>query len=236
MAAPDELNHQVGELSQILLSDDTIDGFLEKVTHLTVAHVPACDTCSVSIRDDGGVHTRAASDPVAMRVDQHQYANEEGPCIEAISTGRTVRVGLMAEEKRWPRFSPLAESEGVVSTYSVPLTVDDVAAGALNIYSLSKSFEAGDEEVGEAFAAQAAAAVSNASAYYRALALGKQLEEALQSRDVIGQAKGIIMERERVTADRAFELLRSRSHAKNMKLRDVAEQVVRTGALDGVGE
>lgn len=233
MAAPDQ---QVAELSQILLSDDTIDGFLEKVTRLTVVHVPACDTCSVSIRENGGVRTAAASDSVAVKVDEHQYAVEEGPCLEAIGTGQTVKVGLMAEEKRRPRFSPLAESEGVVSTYSVPLAVDDVTAGALNIYSLSKPFEAGDEEVGEAFAAHAAVAVSNASAYYRALALGKQLEEALRSRDVIGRAKGIIMEREHVTPDRAVELLLSLAQAKNMKLREVAEVVVHTGSLHGVGE
>lgn len=231
MAAPDGLTQQVAELSQFLLGDETIDGFLERVTDLTVSHVPGCDASSVSLRQDDAVVTRAASDRASLKGDELQYSTEEGPCLEAIQTGRTIMTGPMAEEHRWPRFAPRAWSEGIVSIYSVPLKAEDRTTGALNIYSLSKPFREGDEVVGEALAAQAAVAVSNASAYYEALGLGKELEEALQSRDVIGQAKGIIMERERVTAERAFDMLRSVSRAKDIKLLQVAELVVDDGGL-----
>ncbi len=81
----------------------------------------------------------------------------------------------------------------------------------------------------EAFASQAAVAVANADAYHQARELSGHLEEALKSRDVIGQAKGIIMERERVTADQAFDMLRKVSQARNVKLREVADLVVLTG-------
>ena len=235
-AAADQINRQVSGLYQILLSDETVDGFLQRIAELTVDHVPACDTCSVSLREEGGVDTRAASDAVAERVDAHQYSSGEGPCLTAIDTGQTVKIGLMDEDDRWPRFGPLAQSEGVVSTYSVPLKVEDRTVGALNIYSLSQPFEAGDEAVGEAFAAHASVGVSNAGAYYRTVELGRQLEEALRSRDVIGQAKGIVMERERVTAERAFDMLRTVAQEKNMELRQVAELVVQSGALNSGGQ
>ncbi|MDQ3575265.1 MAG: GAF and ANTAR domain-containing protein [Actinomycetota bacterium] len=232
MPGMDDFDRQVAKLHQVLLSDQDIDRFLKRVTELSVSLVPACDTCSVSVltgERKERFRTRVSSDPVAERVDEHQYGGEEGPCLEAISTGRVVRSGLMAEEVRWAGFPAAASSEGVVSSFSLPLRVQDRTIGALNLYSLSTMFDEEDQKLAGAFATQAAVAVANADAYHQAQELGRHLEEALKSRDVIGQAKGIIMERERVTADAAFDVLRSVSQARNMKLREVAELVVLTG-------
>ncbi len=230
MTDSDEFSSRIGELSQTLLSDEGIDGFLTRAARLSVALVPACDTCSVSVVTDAGkVRTRASSDDLAARVDQHQYDEGEGPCLEAIETGAPVRSVLFVEETRWSKFSKMAAAEGVAGSYSVPLQAAERTVGALNLYSQTRPFAEGDQEISEAFAGQAAVAVANADAYHQALELSRHLEEALKSRDVIGQAKGIIMERERVTADHAFDMLRKVSQAKNVKLREVAELVVLTG-------
>ncbi len=226
----DEFSRRVAELSQTLISEGALDGFLQRVTNLSTELIPACDSCSVSVADDGKVYTRASSDPVSKSVDEHQYNTAEGPCLQAIATGEAVRTGAMGEDDRWPAFAPLAASEGVVSSYSVPLKANAATVGALNLYALSKPFGEEDQALAEAFASQAAVAVANATAYHQARQLAEHLEEALKSRDVIGQAKGIIMERERVTADQAFDMLRAVSQAKNVKLREVAERVVLTGA------
>jgi len=225
----DEFSRRIGELSQTLLSDESIDGFLERAARLSVAIVPACDACSVSVATEGKVRTRGSSDELAERVDSYQYDQDQGPCLEAIDTGTSVRSGLFSEETRWPKFVPLAGAAGVVGSYSVPLEAGERTVGALNLYSLTRPFGDDDQEISEAFAGQAAIAVANADAYHQALDLSRHLEEALKSRDVIGQAKGIIMERERVTADQAFDMLRKVSQTKNVKLREVADLVVLTG-------
>jgi len=230
MSESDEFSRRIGELSQTLLSDESIDGFLERAARLSVALIPACDACSVSVTTDAGtVRTRASSDALADRVDQHQYDQDQGPCLEAISTRTSVRSVPFPEETRWPKFVPLAIPEGVMGSYSVPLEAGERTVGALNLYSLTRPFGDDDQEISEEFASQAAVAVANADAYHQARELSGHLEEALKSRDVIGQAKGIIMERERVTADQAFDMLRKLSQARNVKLREVADLVVLTG-------
>ncbi|HSH60970.1 MAG TPA: GAF and ANTAR domain-containing protein [Acidimicrobiales bacterium] len=230
MSESDQFSSRIAELSQTLLSDECIDGFLARVARLSVALIPACDTCSVSVVADGKVRTRASSDGLSERVDQHQYDQGEGPCLQAIETGASVGTVLLAEETRWPGFVTLAAAEGVAGCYSVPLRAAERTVGALNLYSLTRPFGDGDQEVSESFAGHAAVAVANADAYHQALELSRHLEEALKSRDLIGQAKGIIMERERLTADQAFDMLRKMSQAKNVKLREVAELVVLTGS------
>jgi len=230
MSESDDFSRRVGELSQTLLSDDSIDGFLRRTARLSVALIPACDTCSVSVTTDGKVRTRASSDERAERVDQFQYDQDQGPCLEAIDTDTSVRSISFSEETRWPKFVALAVDEGVTGSYSVPLRAGARTVGALNLYSLTRAFGEVDQEMSETFGGQAAVAVANADAYHQALDLSRHLEEALKSRDVIGQAKGIIMERERVTADQAFDMLRKLSQARNVKLREVADLVVLTGS------
>ena len=229
MTVSDDFSRRVAELSQILLSDQTIDTFLQQVTDLSVDLIPACDSCSVSAVEDGKVRTRVSSDEVAERVDEHQYSTGQGPCLEAISTGRAVRILPFPEEPRWSEFPAKAVSEGVMGAYSVPLTVQERTIGALNLYGRAGPFADSDGELAESFAGHAAVAVANAHAYHQARELSHHLEEALKSRDVIGQAKGIIMERERMTPDQAFDVLRAMSQARNIKLRELAELVVFTG-------
>ena len=202
---------------------------MNRIAGLAVTAIPACDTCSVSLVEGHSIITQVATDARAERLDTYQYDNDSGPCLEAIRTDEFYKIASMAEETRWPEFTTRAAEEGLQSSYSVPLRVDGHTVGALNLYSWAAPFQDSDVEISHAFGHQAAVTLANARAYQQAHDLVENLRVALESRDVIGQAKGIIMERERCTAAEAFETLRSVSQARNVKLRDLAQRVVETG-------
>jgi GAF domain-containing protein len=142
-------------------------------------------------------------------------------------TGEVRRSQVLEADTRWPKFRSPTLDEGVVSCLSLPLVIDDHGtAGVMNLYSQNRPFEQADEDIGRRFVAPASVAVANARAYAKANAVIEQLKEAIQSRDVIGQAKGIIQAREHCSPDDAFDRLRDISQHRNIKLRDLAKAVV----------
>jgi GAF domain-containing protein len=144
-----------------------------------------------------------------------------------------VREKISENADRWPEFSIVAAQAGVQSVLAVPLVANSQPIGALNLYSKSAGgYDDAAEETALLFSEQAAVACANAEVYWRTYTLTENLREALESRDVIGQAKGILMARRNCTPDAAFELLRKASQHRNTKLRDVAEQVVYLGDLE----
>lgn len=218
---------QLSELAGLLLTDESLETMLGHVAHIAVRAIPACDAAGVTLFEHDHLTTAAASGPLVQRVDDHQYANDEGPCLESLRAGEPRRSASLQAEVRWPRFRPPALSEGVVSCLALPLVIGNHGtAGVLNLYSQSRPFEEADEEIGRRFVAPASVAVANARAYAKAQVLIEQLQQALQSRDVIGQAKGIIQAREHIGPDEAFERLRTMSQNRNVKLRDLARAVV----------
>jgi GAF domain-containing protein len=235
MEAPEETSSDrqlvdaLDHLHRILFSEGPLDDAMRRIAALAAIAIPACDLCSVSIVDGGRIVTTASSDPMADRFDQFQYDSGDGPCMTASRRGEVQRITAVAHEDRWPEFALLAAAEGLQSVMSIPLPIDHVVVGALNLYSLSGSFEPDDDWMSETFARQAAITLANAEAYQRAQNLASNLSNALESRDIIGQAKGIIMERQRCTPDEAFGILREASQHRNMKLRDLARDVVETG-------
>jgi GAF domain-containing protein len=135
-------------------------------------------------------------------------------------------------DTRWPEFGRAAAKSGVLAVLCVPLVLNGQAVGTLNLYSkTTHGFTEAGEETARLFSEQAAVACVNAEVYWRTYNLTEHLREALESRDVIGQAKGILMARRGCTPDAAFEALRKASQRRNVKLRDVAEGVVYTGEL-----
>jgi GAF domain-containing protein len=120
----------------------------------------------------------------------------------------------------------------VLSVLAVPLIVADQPVGAVNLYSkTSRGFSESDEETALLFSEQAAVACANSEVYWRTYSLTEHLREALESRDTIGQAKGILMARRNCTSDEAFEALRKVSQRRNVKLREIADKVIYTGGL-----
>ena len=224
---PDALDDELTELAGLLLANESLETMLGHVAHIAVRAIPACDAAGVTLFERDQLTTAAASGPLVRRVDEHQYSTDEGPCLESLRTGEVRRSPTLRTDTRWPKFRSPAVGEGVVSCLALPLLIGDHGtAGVLNLYSQSRPFEEADEEIGRRFAAPASVAVANARAYAKARAMIEQLEEALQYRDVIGQAKGIIEAREHCGPDEAFERLRKLSQHRNIKLRDLAAAII----------
>jgi GAF domain-containing protein len=222
----------VTDLATLLFTELSFEDSMRHVSALAVATIPSCDAAGVSLAENGGVTSHAVTDDFTLQVDSYQYESGEGPCVETVRTGRPNRIDRMADERRWPQFCGRAADAGVLSVMSVPLRAGDANVGALNLYARTHPFDDHDEEIGLQFGVQAAVVLANARAYAKSQDVIDQLQRALESRDVIGQAKGIVMTREQCNPERAFEILRSLSQRRNQKLRDVAAELVGS-ARDG---
>jgi GAF domain-containing protein len=214
------------QLSLLLESDDAFERTLSTVVDLSASTVPGCDSAGITVRIKGRDQTAAASDDYTLEIDKIQYETGEGPCLTALESGEPQFIEQISEETRWPRFSELASGHGLRSSASFPLPLE-ATPGALNLYARSeRAFDEDSVSIGEIFARQASIALHNAQIYSAALQLGDQLNEALKTRDLIGRAKGILMEREALTDEEAFEMLKKMSQNTNVKLRDLAQRVV----------
>jgi GAF domain-containing protein len=214
-------------MAGMLLSGESANSVLEAVTSLAQRVLPNCDAASISLVSDGRTTTPVCSHDLARDVDQSQYDTGEGPCLQAIRTGRVMRIDSVADSSLWPEFSSRATDQGVASILSLPLPVRNDVIGALNLYSTkAEGFDEVSEETATVFARQAAAVLANAVAVQRAEQLARHLTVALEHRDVIGQAKGILMATEGIGPDQAFDLLRRASQRSNRKLYDLALEMV----------
>ena len=225
---PDDLALALAELSGVLLDDEGLESTLQRVAALACRTIPGCTAAGVTlVAGDGTPETAAFTHDVVLEVDRRQYDAGDGPCIDALRERRINRSASSEARRRWPEFASRAEEVGFTSFLAAPLIAGEVAIGALNLYSRSPDgFEELDDALVALFSGQASVALANARLYSSARTLSEQLQEALDSRAVIEQAKGILMAQQRVGADAAFELLRLQSQHANRKLRDVAREIV----------
>jgi transcriptional regulator with GAF, ATPase, and Fis domain len=198
---------------------------LRGVTAACVELIASADCADILvITDSGDYESLAATSELTVILDQAQEEFGEGPCINAAVGNSVVRCDDLTDDPRWPRFGKSAVAAGVHSMLSFQLFTHDHRAGALNIFGLQPdSFGLEDEALGAMLATHCALAFIADSKQH-------QFQSALASRDIIGQAKGRIMERFNVDAVRAFELLTRLSQVSNTKLADVAAQVVARGS------
>jgi GAF domain-containing protein len=222
-----ELSACLTRIAGLLLSEERLEAVLELCISLTSRTLPDASGVSVTLVRDGRFETAVWSDETTRRVDDWQYATREGPCLTAATTGEKQLAPDLSTDVRWPQFGVMAWAEGVASVLAVPFLPMGQPIGTLNIYgSRVAAFTHDDVEIASLFAQQAAIVIANSVAYSSAQMTNGHLRAALESREVIGQAKGILMERERCSADEAFGLLRGLSQRTNRKLRDVAQDVV----------
>jgi GAF domain-containing protein len=223
------------DLGRIVLADHSLDSLLERVTDVAARVVPGRPMASVTVFRQGRFTTVASSDRVAAELDAVQYDVGGGPCTEAAVSGRPVAIRDMRTDARWPRFTRTAAARGVLSVLSHPLPVQERVRAGLNLYADAP--RAGDERTDRLVARLAGYAVipvSNLYLYRTAVERAENLEAALDSRGVIDQAKGILMERFTLSADQAFQVLARLSMEHNVRLREVADRLVRTGAFPGL--
>jgi GAF domain-containing protein len=213
------------ELVQLLFSEQSRDETLGAIARVANAALADCIAASITLSDRGRPHTVVSSAELAEVLDEQQYATGEGPCLDALRGRELVTVGSIVDEQRWPHFTPAVQRSVVKSITSFPLIAGSDSVGALNLYSdVPRGLEE-TREAAQTFARMAAITVANALAYHRANELGSQLTEALDHRDVIGQAKGMLMARDGLTADQAFDRLRVESQHANRKLYEVAPDI-----------
>jgi GAF domain-containing protein len=211
-----------------LASRHTVDETLQLAVDLASELVAECDLADVMFWQAGDVTTPVSTDPLAIALDEAQADAGEGPCVLAATGEPVVVVSDLASDGRFPVFGPRAAELGVRSAVSFQLFVDrkhGARLGALNLYGeVPGAFD--DEAV-----ALAAVFATHCATVLAAAIAREGFEAALESRDLIGQAKGILMQRHQLTATGAFEQLRTCSQELNVKLREVAEAVVDTGDL-----
>ncbi|MFI9005727.1 GAF and ANTAR domain-containing protein [Actinosynnema sp. NPDC053489] len=223
-----ELASRLGDLARYLQQQDNVVDTLGGIVKTAVDTVPGARHAGVSVvREGRSMRTVAGSDELVGRVDQVQIDLAQGPCLDALYDRRTVSLPDMAREHRWPGFAVRAAELGVGSMLSFQLYVTEDDLGALNLYSTeAHAFTEQSEQIGSLFAAHAAVAMADALKI-------EDLSRAMGTRDLIGQAKGILIERLRITGDQAFAVLVRASQDTNTKLTSVAEYLVRSGELMG---
>jgi GAF domain-containing protein len=218
----------LAQLAGIVLSEDDVNGALTRVTQLSVEIVTACDGASLTMRDSGVPSAPAADSAWSRALDELQFTEQEGPCLDCLRDGSVMRVRDLREDSRFPSYGPRAAAQGALSALSLPLAADGRTVGALNLYSRHvDGFDRAALATGEVLAAHASLAVQTAAAYFSHRDLAEQLREAIASRAVIEQAKGVLVAQQQCSPDAAFELLVAASQRSNTKLREVAARVVR---------
>jgi hypothetical protein len=189
--------------------------------------------------EDGRPTTAVYTDPDSPAIDAAQYRDGKGPCLDAWRHNAVFRVDRVEDcAGEYPGFAAACLEHRVLSTLSLPMSAGEVAVGAVNLYSRRPvGFGEDDESVGCDLAAAGGAVLANVSAYWTAFELGQHLNEAMVSRAVIEQAKGMLMATTPgVSADDAFDMLRRASQRENVKLREVARRIVEgrmSADLDG---
>ncbi|HVE46462.1 MAG TPA: GAF and ANTAR domain-containing protein [Acidimicrobiales bacterium] len=224
---PDHLAQSVAALSRFFVGDGTLAETLTRVAELSQQAVPNADFAGITMLVEGRPRTGVFTDETSPDIDATQYETGSGPCLDAFRNQIVYRIDSTDKETRWPAFSEAAAARGVKSTLSLPLVANHEGVGALNLYShVEAAFSEEDEHVAMQFANQAGIVLANAQAYWDAHQLSQDLNEAMKSRAVIEQAKGILMAQGR-TADEAFQILVRASQRENTKLREVAGELVR---------
>ena len=222
----DELAARLGDLARALEAEDDTDVMLDEVVTTAVQLVPGAQEGSLSmVTGRRHVDSQHPTSELPERVDALQTETGQGPCLDAAYEHQTVRVPDMRHEQRWPEFARRAFEAGAASMLSFQLYVEGDNLGALNLYSREpEAFDDESEQVGLLLASHAAVAFASAEKL-------DNLHRAVDSRDLIGQAKGILMERYSLDADQAFRFLVRVSSTTGRKLADVARQLTDTRQL-----
>lgn len=223
----DEVTTHLTALTKVLTAEEDLGRVLQRAVRQVADDVPGADMVSVTVLREGQGETVASTSERVWAIDSDQYAAAEGPCLEAAKTNQIVRVGVERAADRWPVFARSAREAGVQSYLSCPLVIGDEFVGSLNIYSEQPhGFDDFDVALLRIYLTATSAALASARQFTQARRLAEQLTQALDSRAVIDQARGILMTQRGITADQAFDILVRYSQRSNIKLRVLAAQLV----------
>jgi len=228
-----ELAGVLTQMGGVLLSLETVDTAVRLVTRLAAEAIPGSVGAGVTLVDARGKQTTAATDDLVERADALQYELDAGPCLTAWRDQVVVRIDEVGNDPRWPQWSQAVGSLGVASVLSAPLLAGPDALGAVKVYARRPhAFNTHAEWLLRLFAEQAAILLANTQTLSEARQLTVHLTDALRTRDVIGQAKGILMGRGAADDAAAFAMLAQASQRSNTKLHEVARRLVASAIRD----
>lgn len=216
------------KLHELHIASQSLDNFLTQLTVVSADIVDAETTAGVTVIRDGQPTTVAASDERTTHLDELQYGRGDGPCLAAARSGDVVTVHDAAADERWPDYHAHASQAGLRSSLSVPLSLGDDAAGALNLYVFERhEFDDTERAVIGQFCDEASRAVSLAVRHDQVTRANDYLHAAMATRRVIDQALGLIMAQNRCGPDEAFLILRRASQNRNAKISMLAAEMIR---------
>ena len=231
-----DVNELHESLASVVHADRELADVLTEITGIARRAMPSVEAASVTLIRGEKPFTAAFDGQMALDADELQYERGYGPCVDAGRAGLMLLIDDMRSEQRWPDYARHAAAHGVLSSLSVPLPFQGATIGALNTYAgRPQVIDDHDVELAEEVAAWVAIAIGNAEAAARTSEDLTQLRTAMMSRACIEQAKGILMERHKIKENEAFTILTHTSQQTNTKLRDVAAELVRTGAVPSPG-
>jgi GAF domain-containing protein len=222
-------------LGRLALREMSMESLLQAVADTAKSVMPGNPEASIFVMTPRRPVTVVTTGRLATDLDEVQYSEGQGPCLHAAASRELTEILDTRNENRWPGYARRAAEKGGLSSLSVPLIIDDAGtAVALNIYAReARAFDDESRAAATGFGPYAAVAIGNMHDYQSTRDMAGNLQAALDSRAVIDQAKGILMERHKITADQAFQLLAHASMTTNTKVRDVADDLVHTGELRG---
>jgi GAF domain-containing protein len=226
-ATPGDVAASIMEMQALLLGTQTIEEFLGELAGLAILAVGKELSCGITLQPNGRPLTVASTDALAAQVDEVQYGLDQGPCLHAMRTGTLVYIQDLTSDQRWAAYAATALQHGIRSSLSLPLSTGSGTVGAFNLYSrVAGSFGEAATRRAERFAYSASGALAIAVRFADHVALTDQLRASLASRAVIDQATGVLMGQRRITSAAAFEILRTASQNRNIKLQAIAAQIV----------
>jgi GAF domain-containing protein len=216
-----DLAAALAEAARTINVSRSMEETLDTIVQTVVLALPEFDHAGISITHrDGKIETMSGTDQLVWELDDIQYSLMEGPCVDSVRKEPVVLVEHAHHDQRWPRYMPQAAQRGLRAQLALRLYTDDETLGGLNLYSTeSETINPDSLHLAELFATHAAIVLGR-------VRVEDQLNQAIATRKVIGQAIGIIAERYQVTSDRAFQFLVRASQHGNIKLREVAQEVV----------
>lgn len=226
MTVPEEALRELTALSGVVLMQTDLPATLIEICNIAVRAVPGVEGASITTFPEGRPGA-VASDPWAQELDELQFGEHEGPCLDAFRTGNLFRVRDLANEPRWPSYVPRIVEKGARSLMSLPMSAQGKVIGALNLYARTPdAFDSDAVSLAEIAAGHAGLASEVSAAFFRHRDLAEQFAAAMKSRAVIEQAKGIVMASRHCDAEEAFAYLVSASQHSHRKLRDITQDLV----------
>ncbi len=225
---PSRFGQMLTSVGRTVTDEDDLLDLLQRFVEIAHEAIDGADSSGVTIDLAGRTYTAVHTDDRTLKVDSEQYDAGEGPCLHSARSGRVVLVDAEEAKDRWPRFSAAAREEGIRSFLAAPLLTTEQSLGSFNLYGRNRSaFDRLDAEVLELLTTTVSRTIGDFARYKSAREVAESIQRALETRAPIEQAKGMLMALHGIDADRAFDMLRRESQATNVRLRDVAANLVK---------